>query len=251
LIHTRSAGTSSWPALAHAALLGRAAIVVDEDGHAVDPGELALRLLELVAVAHAGDRVERDVAVALRLGRGHHDLLDALERQRARDRRHVEAPGRLLSAGHRDGVVVEQLVGDARAGGHRRADRQRPGVMERPVAQVLDEVLVVGERLQADPLRPLAAHLGHADELAPAIAAVDRDQRVAPDAGADELVGRRPRGDVVRTPRAEVRRAHRQRLVARGRLTALLDQLDPPASLLRQRVLADHQHQRARPRHRR
>ena len=44
---------------------------------------------------------------------------------------------------------------------------QGAGVEEGAVAQVLEVVRVVGERGQADPLGPLAAHLGHADLVCP------------------------------------------------------------------------------------
>ena len=60
-----------------------------------------------------------------------------------------------------------------------------PGVVERAVAEVLDEVLVLDERRHADPLRALAAHLRDAGDVALALA-VEQDHRVAADAGADE-----------------------------------------------------------------
>ena len=50
------------------------------------------------------------------------------------------SPIGVLAAGHRDGRVVEQLVGDVDAGGDRGPDREAAGVGERAVAEVLDEV---------------------------------------------------------------------------------------------------------------
>ena len=73
--------------------------------------------------------------------------------------------GRVLAAGHGDGAVVEDLVGDVAAGRHRGADGQRAGVEVGAVAEVLDEVVGVDERLDADPLRALAAHLRVAGDV--------------------------------------------------------------------------------------
>ena len=57
-------------ALAVAAQLGGALLVVDQDGHALDLGELLLRGEQLLAVAHLGDRRQLDAAVVAQvLGR--------------------------------------------------------------------------------------------------------------------------------------------------------------------------------------
>ena len=92
------------------------------------------------------------------------------------------------------------------AGGDRRADRERAGVVERAVAEVLDEVLVARERREPDPLRALAAHLRHAEQSRRA-----RPRRARPSCGSRS---RAPtsgsssalRRAVVRAARAEVRR---------------------------------------------
>src|SRR3954465_13597990 len=73
----------------------------------------------------------------------------------------------------------------APAGGPRGARGQRAGVVEGAVAEVLDQVAVVGERGLADPLRALAAHLRDASVLAVALG-VEQHHRVAADAGAHE-----------------------------------------------------------------
>ena len=183
-------------ALAQAPLLGGALVVVDQHGHAGHGGQLALHVLQLVAVSHLGDRGQGDAAIALGLGRGDHDAGHALELQQPGDGRHVELALGVLAAGHGDGGVVEQPVGHVHPRGHRGADGQRARVMEGAVAQVLDEVRVVGERRQADPLRALAAHLRHAHQLPAAAALVERDHGVAADAHAHELV-RRARVEVL------------------------------------------------------
>jgi hypothetical protein len=71
----------------------------------------------------------------------------------------------LLAAGHRHGVVVEDLVGDVDAGGDALADRQQAAVEIGAVAQVGEHVLVGREGLLADPGHALAAHLREADVL--------------------------------------------------------------------------------------
>ena len=65
-----------------------------------------------------------------------------------------------LAAGHGDGVVVEDLVGDGGVGRDGVADRQIAGMEIGAVAQVLEDVRHVGEVAGADPGRALAAHLG-------------------------------------------------------------------------------------------
>jgi hypothetical protein len=189
---------------AQAPLLRRAAVVVDQDRHAAGCGQLVDRLFDAVAMHHARDRVERRALVAGGLRRRHDHAAHALQRKPARELGNRELALRMLSAGHRDRVVVEQAEGDRdvrRDGG---ADRERAGVVEGAVAEVLDEVLVAGERRQADPLRSLAAHLRHPEQVPAALAAVERDHRVTSDSDADELVRPRARRRVVRAAGAEV-----------------------------------------------
>ena len=59
-----------------------------------------------------------------------------------------------LAAGHGDGVVEEDLVGDVRAAGYRVADGERTGMVERAVAQVLEHVIALHEVALADPVGP-------------------------------------------------------------------------------------------------
>src|SRR5450759_4307574 len=75
---------------------------------------------------------------------------------------------------------------------------------ERPVAEVLDEVGIVGEGEQAVPLGTLAAHLGDADGVTSAVR-VERRHDVAPDTHTDQDVVAGPGGTIVRTSRTEVR----------------------------------------------
>ena len=234
-------------ALAQAPLLGGALVVVDQHGHPGHGRQLGLHVLQLVAVAHGGGRGQGHAAVALGLGRGDHHPGDALELEQPGDGGDVQLALGVLAAGHGHGGVVEQAVGHVDPGGHGRPDGQRPRVMESAVAQVLDEVRVVGERSEADPLRPLASHLRHANELPAAPALVQRDHGVAADPHAHQLVRLGAGGGVVRAARAEVGRAHRQRGAGRGPgLGVLLLQQRQP----RERLLGHQPRSRARPRSR-
>jgi hypothetical protein len=78
-------------------------------------------------------------------------VLHALAAHLLRDLRHRQRAVDRLAAGHRDRVVVEDLVGDVDAGGDRLADRQRSGVEVRAVAEVLEHVRRVGERRPGPP----------------------------------------------------------------------------------------------------
>ena len=64
-----------------------------------------------------------------------------------------------LAAGHRDRIVVQNLVGDVDLGRHTRAHGQQTGVVVRAVTQVRENVLLIGERGLPDPRYALAAHL--------------------------------------------------------------------------------------------
>ena len=71
-----------------------------------------------------------------------------------------------LAAGHGDGVVEEDLVGDVGACGEGGADRLHAGMVVGAVAEVLEDVAAFGEGCLADPVRALAAHMGEAQRLA-------------------------------------------------------------------------------------
>jgi hypothetical protein len=88
------------------------------------------------------------------------DALHAFGRHLARDQRHRGDAVDRLAAGHRDGVVVQDLVGDVDLGRDRRADGQVTGVEIGAVAQVLEHVRHFRERGLADPGRAFAAHVG-------------------------------------------------------------------------------------------
>src|SRR3546814_13102205 len=65
--------------------------------------------------------------IFLRIVTHHHDALDTLGSDLAGDHRRVERAVDRLPAGHGDGVVVEDLVGDVHAGADGGADCQEIG----------------------------------------------------------------------------------------------------------------------------
>ena len=110
-------GIGKGAALAAAALFGRAGLVVDQHRDALDLAQLALDEVEVVAMMErrAGRELRR-AAVFVRLVGDDGDALDAFGAHLPGD--HVDGEIALvrLAAGHRDGVVVEDLVGDVGAG---------------------------------------------------------------------------------------------------------------------------------------
>ena len=120
--------------------------------------------------------------------------------------------GCVLAAGHGDGAVVEDLVGDVAAGRHRGPDGQRAGVEVGAVAQVLDEVVGADERLDADPLGALPAHLGVAGDRADPLGVHHQHHAVAADAAAHERALRHLGAGVVGAARAEERAAGGQQV---------------------------------------
>ena len=200
-------------ALAQAALLGSAALIVDEDGHAGNVAQEALRLVEAVAVPHLGAAAPaRARIVFVGFVAGDDDALDALGLEQARHVRHRHGARRVLAARHGHRGVVEDLERDVRPRRHRLADRQRARVEEGAVAEILEHVRHLGERRHADPLHALTAHVRGADRVT-----LGHRQRhaVAADAAAGHRAVRHHRRPVVRAARAEERLAgKRQRLRA-------------------------------------
>ena len=115
----------------------------------------------------------------------------------------LRVPVDRLAAGHRDRVVVENLVGDVDAGGDRLPHRQRTGMEERAVAEVLEHVLGFGERRLPRPGDAFAAHVGEGV----GVAIHPRHHVVAADAAERARAFRHHRGGVVRTAAAIVRHA--------------------------------------------
>ena len=151
---------------------------------------------------------QRSGGVFLRLVGDDDDALDAFGRDLPRDLRDGQAAVERLAAGHRDGVVVEDLVGDIDAGRDREARiASAAGMDVGAVAEILEDVAALGERRLADPVRAFAAHLGEALGLA----VHPLRHEVAADAGIGARALRHHGRGVVRTARAEIGHARRRR----------------------------------------
>src|SRR5262249_12671518 len=109
-------GIGELAALAPAALLGGAGLVVDQHGAAGERRQLALHRHQVVAVVNGEPRGPVLAAGILpRLVGDHDDLLGALGGDLAGDLRHGQPAVIGLAAGHGDGVVEQDLVGDVDA----------------------------------------------------------------------------------------------------------------------------------------
>ena len=199
-------------ALAAAALLGRAGLVEDQHRGALHFAQALLHRVEFLAVeVFQARREQRTVGPLLDVVRQQHDRLHAFAAHLVRDLRHGQRAVDRLAAGHRDRVVVEDLVGDVDAGRDRLADRQRAAVEVGAVAEVLEHVLGVGERRLARPGHAFAAHVG----VGVGAAVHPRDHVVATDAAERARTFRHHGRGVVRAARAVVR--HARELRARQR----------------------------------
>ena len=142
--------------------------------------------------------------ILVRLVGDDHDLLGAFGRDLLGDLGHRQRPVMRLAAGHGDGVVEQDLVGDVDARRRGLADRHQAGMVVGAVAQILEDVIVGAERRLADPRHAFAAHVG--DQRRAPFGHPDR-HAVAADAGHGTAAVGDARRRVVRAARAEVRRA--------------------------------------------
>ena len=156
-------------AFAPAAFLGSAGLVVNDDGGAFDLAKLALNTVKLVAVLHAHAVGQLHPFVFIRLVGHHNDLNRAFGTHALGNLHHgmaFRALPHLLAAGHGDGVVVENFVGDVDPRSNALAHRQHAAVEVGAIAQVGEHVLVVAERLLPHPGHAFAAHLREAHRSA-------------------------------------------------------------------------------------
>ena len=193
-------------ALAVASQLCGAPLIVNQHGAAGHVRQMFLRFDQTTATPHAHTAGHFRLPVPRQVVGCHDDLGNSFGLQHAAQTRHVELTERLLATGHRDGTVVQDLVGDVCAVGDRRADSGHAAVEQRAVANVLEEVRSVDERGDAEPLRTLVTHRGDADDVAATLGFHQHHHAVAADAGTDQRTFRRFGRRVVRAARAEVRR---------------------------------------------
>ena len=147
-------------ALAPAPLLGRAGLIVDQHRYARHLAQALLHGVELGTIDELdAGREHRMIRPFLDVVGHHHDRLHAFAAHLVGDVRHGQGAVDRLAAGHRDRIVVKDLVGDVDLGRDRLADRQRAGMEIGAVAEVLEDVLGLGERRLPAPGRAFAAHL--------------------------------------------------------------------------------------------
>ena len=223
-------------ALAQPALLGRAGLVIDEDGDALGLGQLALHLVQHIAMMDGEARRPGDRRrIFGRLVGDKGDFLHALGRHLIHDGFDGEFALVLLAAGHGDDAVVENFEGDVGAGGDREADGERARVVVGAVAEILEDVLARGEGRLANPVGALAAHMGVALGAAvhPLRHVMAADARIG--ARALRHMGR----GRVRTAGAKMRHAHGD---VRHRLAPLLQPLQTAHTRLEilRRMIAQH-----------
>src|SRR5690606_18911441 len=216
-------------ALAAAALLGGAGLVVDDGGDALFLAQLTLHPVQRLSVLDPRVGRQGDVlAVLLWLVADDGDLANALGQDLSDHLRHGHLTVDRLATGHRDRVVVEDLVGHVRARGDRGADRQQAGVEVGAVANVLEDVRRRHERRLADPVGAFTAHVreGFGVPVHPLrhVVAADAGERAA-------AFGHLGRG-VVRTAGAEIGRAHEARGVGRRPRRERIQPLDPLADAI-------------------
>ena len=206
-------------ALAPAALFRRAGLVVDDDRHTRNLAELALHLVVVVAVmdGHAG-RPLHVGRILLRLVSDHRDSLRAFAMHLQRDLGHRERAVYRLAAGHRDRIVVKNLVSDIHARRGRGAHRQQAGMVISPVADVLEHVRCFDERRFADPARALTAHL----RISGCVAVHPLRHEVTADAGQRARTLGHQCAGIVRTAGTEIRRAIHRRVLRHPRLQTFL-----------------------------
>ena len=205
-------------ALAQAAALGGAHLVVDQHRHAGEFAQFALHALQRAPVLHGHARGQRHAVVAARVVGHHHDAAHALGQQLGGHLRHRQLAVHRLAAGHGNEAVDQQLVGDAHLGRDGLADGQEARVEVGAVAQVGEDMRLVGERRLPDPHHALAAHVR---EGAGGLRPLQRGDGVAADARQRAAALGQLGGGVVRAARAEVGQAHRPALGHGGRGGAL------------------------------
>ena len=149
-------------ALATAPFLRGAGLRVDKHSDARYLAQFPLHAVEFAAVRNG--RSCREIARAEELGfvGNNSDAIDALGAHRMGDTLHGQWAVDRLATRHCDRVVVQDLVSDVGAGGDRLPDRQRARMVERAIAEILEDVLTAIELRARNPVDAFAAHLDQA-----------------------------------------------------------------------------------------
>ena len=148
-------------ALAATTLFGSAGLVVDDGGDTGAFAHVALDRIEFIAMSDRHTVRQIRVAVGARRTVGDDDdVMHSFRVQLRRNLGHREVAVHGLAAGHGNGVVVEDLVGDVDARRHCSTDRQRTRVEISAVAEIDEDVALLGKGRLAHPGRAFATHVG-------------------------------------------------------------------------------------------
>ena len=197
--------------LAAAALLGGAGLIIDQYGDTFDLAQFPLHPGERTTVLERNAGGEAGVGgIFVRLVTDHDDFPGTLGMNLAGDRHGRQFAVDGLAAGHGDGVVKEDLVGNIDLGRDAGTDRQQTGMEIGTIANVLEYMPGLGIWEMADPVRALAAHLG----VGICIAVHIRGHVVAADAALPPAALRHLGGAVMWTARAKIRNAGNRQILA-------------------------------------
>ena len=204
-------------ALAPASFFGATSLIVDNHGDAGYFTDFFLDFLVVVTVVdfHAFGE-SRIGSVLIRFIGDDDDFLRTFCRNLSRYLRHCHRPVDLLTAGHRNGVVEQNLVRHVHAGRDRRTHCQQTGVVIGSVTDVLEHMLGINERRLAHPARAFATHL----RITGGAPVHPLRHKVTTNAGQRHRTLGHERAGAVRTTRTEIRRALHGRFgrVASGEL---------------------------------
>ncbi len=152
-------------------------------------------------------RPRREIADGKFLGHvgNERDLLDTFRANLGGDRLDRHRTIERLTAGHRNGVIEQDLVGDIGASGDRLPDRHRTGMIPGALAEILEDVPPAGKKRGRHPVHALPTHLDQRGCLA----VHPRCHDVAPDARKRLRTCRHLGRDVVRAAGTKIGRARR------------------------------------------
>ena len=215
--------------LAPPTLFRSTGLIIEKHRDARHLAQFALDIVQFVAVVDRHPRWPCNRAgISVGIVGNECDALDTFGANLPRNRINRQPALMRLPAGHRNGVVIEDLVGYVRVRRESEADRQSARVIICAVSEILEEMRARGKWRLADPLRALPAHLREALGLP-----VHPERHVGttdPGRGNGTLrhIGRR----VVRAARAKMRCTPRHIGHAGQHRLELPQPLDPAIELL-------------------
>ena len=127
-------------ALAPTTLFRGAGLLVDKDRDTLHLAQFPLHRVKIGAVMERGASRKIATRELVWIVRDQRNPLDPLSPAALRNRRRTDRPIHRLPAGHRNGVIVKDLVSDVCPSGDRLPDSERAGVIPSPLAKVLKDM---------------------------------------------------------------------------------------------------------------